>query len=456
MHHVLNGESKRFYREKILSSCATFAGANSMMQEEFNSLTRQNRVRKHLEKLRFSTIVGNRRCTVTEALEELREIITKLTPRGPRTHRSEEDKMKYLYKAVVGATWDKSALSSSQSASPPWNFQTLYAALDAAWLQEQEEVEARQFDGKVHGRSETTVVKQIPGLYFQGQGMYGRPKAPGYLSSAPSRSSIGNTSTALQERMELIGLGSLDCATIVSRQIISFKIATNRAIFFVTLLRRSRTTENRSVKSCLKCVCKLKMPASLTKTKNSSHYLPKLRTAKKLDRIETMLTSTTFSLLILQTSEEDPPVRDFTMKSNVRIFRWRCICHRYLTSTPQLTDAVLQNKRQNDSDVHFANDVGTNQQWRGPRESILVMFERDDVCSLQIPNVNARGENSDNSSWNGACVDTGAQKTVIGLPQALSYSRFVRKKFTVASAITCVSGELKSAGNVLTGGQRVC
>jgi hypothetical protein len=26
----------------------------------------------------------------------------------------------------------------------------------------------------------------------------------------------------------------------------------------------------------------------------------------------------------------------------------------------------------------------------------------------------------------------------------------------VASAVTCVSGELKSAGNVLTGGQRVC
>jgi hypothetical protein len=129
--------------------------------------------------------------------------------------------------------------------------------------------------------------------------------------------------TALQERMDLIGLASLDCATIVSRQIISFEIATNRAIFFVTLLSRSRATQNRFVKSCLKCVCKLKMPASLTKTKNSSHSLPKLKTAKKLDRKETMLTPITFSLLILQTSERDPPVRDFTMQSNVRIFRWR-------------------------------------------------------------------------------------------------------------------------------------
>jgi hypothetical protein len=30
------------------------------------------------------------------------------------------------------------------------------------------------------------------------------------------------------------------------------------------------------------------------------------------------------------------------------------------------------------------------------------------------------------------------------------------KVFSVASAVSCVSGELKSAGNVLTGGQRVC
>jgi hypothetical protein len=150
--------------------------------------------------------------------------------------------------------------------------------------------------------------------------------------------------TALQEIMELIGLGSLDCATIISRQIISFQIATNRAVYFVTLLSRSRTTQNRFVKSCLKCVCKLKMPASLTNTKNSSHFLPKLRTAKKLDRKETMLTPTTFSLLILQTSERDHPVRGFTMQSNVRIFIGDSICHRYLTSTPQLTDAVLQKK----------------------------------------------------------------------------------------------------------------
>jgi hypothetical protein len=46
---------------------------------------------------------------------------------------------------------------------------------------------------------------------------------------------------------------------------------------------------------------------------------------------------------------------------------------------------------------------------------MLVMFERD--------------ENPNTSTWNGACVDTGAQKTVIGLPQAMAYCRVVRKTF---------------------------
>jgi hypothetical protein len=87
MHHLLDGEAKRFYREKVLSSCTNFAEATAMMQAEFNSLTRQNRVRKHLQKLRLVTIVKKRNCTATEGLEELREIITKLTPQGPRTHQ---------------------------------------------------------------------------------------------------------------------------------------------------------------------------------------------------------------------------------------------------------------------------------------------------------------------------------------------------------------------------------
>ena len=81
-----------------------------------------------------------------EGLEELREIITRFAPQGPQTHRFEEDKVEYIYKAVVGASWTKSALANSQSTFNPCDFQHLYTALDAAWLQDQEEQEGRKKD----------------------------------------------------------------------------------------------------------------------------------------------------------------------------------------------------------------------------------------------------------------------------------------------------------------------
>jgi hypothetical protein len=76
MHHLLDGEAKRFYRENVLSSCTNFAEATAVMLAELNCLTRQNRVCKHLQKLRLVTIVKKKNCTVTEGLEELRKIIT--------------------------------------------------------------------------------------------------------------------------------------------------------------------------------------------------------------------------------------------------------------------------------------------------------------------------------------------------------------------------------------------
>jgi hypothetical protein len=88
---------------------------------------------------------------------------------------------------VIGASWAKSALSISQSASPPWSFQALYAALAAAWLQEQEEIEARQIDGRSSAGPENLTVPQVPGMFFQGQGVYGRPRQPGSRSSAPNK-----------------------------------------------------------------------------------------------------------------------------------------------------------------------------------------------------------------------------------------------------------------------------
>lgn len=42
-----------------------------------------------------------RSCDISEALEELRKVITKHTPQGSKTHRSGEDKVEYLYNAMI-------------------------------------------------------------------------------------------------------------------------------------------------------------------------------------------------------------------------------------------------------------------------------------------------------------------------------------------------------------------
>ena len=158
------------------------------MSSEFNSLTRQTRVRKHLQSIRLNDIMAKKKLSVPEALENIRETITKFAPQGPQAHRTEESKTEYLYKAVIGAPWAKSTLSLSQSSIPPWNFQQLYTALDSAWLQEQEEEEARKRDTKRKLGSSSR--ESIPDIFlsgFQGQGIYNFPRNPGSKSSVPRK-----------------------------------------------------------------------------------------------------------------------------------------------------------------------------------------------------------------------------------------------------------------------------
>jgi hypothetical protein len=60
---------------------------------------------------------------------------------------------------------------------------------------------------------------------------------------------------------------------------------------------------------------------------------------------------------------------------------------------------------------------------------ILVMFEHKDLSSLTIPKHPETYNTQNHSTWNGACLDTEAQKTVICFSQAHAYFRFVGTKF---------------------------
>lgn len=59
-HNMFADEAKRFYRENIDGVATTFAEATSIMTEEYNSITRQNRCRRKLQKLRMARAMKRR------------------------------------------------------------------------------------------------------------------------------------------------------------------------------------------------------------------------------------------------------------------------------------------------------------------------------------------------------------------------------------------------------------
>lgn len=179
-HNLFDGEAKSFYRHHVQTYCTSFEEASTKIQLEFNSIARQNRVRKYLQSLSLTSIMEEKSCSVAEGLEKLREVITKFTPQGPRTHRSEEDKVEYLYDAVIGAEWAQPALTQCYATTPPWNFQQLYTALDSVWLQKQKVDEKRGYKNDTSRNISTQ-----SSILWEKQGFYGIPRNRNSSSSTP-------------------------------------------------------------------------------------------------------------------------------------------------------------------------------------------------------------------------------------------------------------------------------
>ena len=136
-HNIFEGEARRFYLLNVSKRVSNFAETCVKMRTECNSITRQNCVRKYLQGFRLTAIMREQSCSVTEALEALRETITKFSQQGPPNHRSEEGKVEYLYRAVIGHEWASNSLSNAIACEPA-EFQQMFTDLDSAWLQQQE------------------------------------------------------------------------------------------------------------------------------------------------------------------------------------------------------------------------------------------------------------------------------------------------------------------------------
>lgn len=112
LYHILQEDARIFYDDKIRDRVTQFSEACSIMNSEYNSIARQNRVRNQLNALRVSQL--NKNCNDSEALEKIHRKITKLYLLGPAAYRTDAHKLDYLRSAVIGMPWAREALNRSQ------------------------------------------------------------------------------------------------------------------------------------------------------------------------------------------------------------------------------------------------------------------------------------------------------------------------------------------------------
>lgn len=87
-HKLLGGDAKKFYKTLVKLECSSFEYACVKIENEYSSIAIQNIVRKYPQTLTVISTMEQKSCNVSEALDELRESITRFTLQWSRTHRS--------------------------------------------------------------------------------------------------------------------------------------------------------------------------------------------------------------------------------------------------------------------------------------------------------------------------------------------------------------------------------
>lgn len=131
-HNIFNGKTQSFYRSKVVGVANTFGGFlwHSEMRikqhhptEERKTVSSESTSREKME---------TNQCTLYEALEEVLEVITRLTPQALQCYRDEGNKVEYTCGAVLGIKWAANALSKAVAADSS-AFQQMSTDLDYAW-----------------------------------------------------------------------------------------------------------------------------------------------------------------------------------------------------------------------------------------------------------------------------------------------------------------------------------
>lgn len=166
LHNLLRADAKRFYLDRVDGYATGFQQAVDLVESEYNSVVRQNRVKTYLGNLRMSSFAAEG-LEPAASLEKTYKLITKLAPQVPRSHRGDAHKVEFLRNAVVGNSWATEPLS--RIATHGLSFQQLYGELEAALHLDREAKLATIRDGATR-RSDRD--EEVPGILYEGQGRY--------------------------------------------------------------------------------------------------------------------------------------------------------------------------------------------------------------------------------------------------------------------------------------------
>lgn len=119
--------------------------------------------------------------TVTKAIEFVGEEIAKNADQAFIPRRCEASRFEYVRRSDVRLKLAKEPLGRCHAADLTRTFKELHAALDAAYLQDEEEEEARVAGKVIAGGG-----FEVTGTFFEGQGLYGRARAPNSKLSPPN------------------------------------------------------------------------------------------------------------------------------------------------------------------------------------------------------------------------------------------------------------------------------
>lgn len=169
LHNLVRGDAKRFYLNQVQTYTTTFAASVQMVESEYNSVVRQNRVKNYLNSLRLNKFIVEGADELS-ALEKVYKLIIKLSPQVPQSHRGEAHKTEFLRNATVGAAWATEPLS--RIATHNLTFQEVYGELEAALHLNREAKMAEMRDKVSLTNSENKSNGDVPGILYKGQGRY--------------------------------------------------------------------------------------------------------------------------------------------------------------------------------------------------------------------------------------------------------------------------------------------